>query len=157
MQQPFVVGILHRFGHLRHQRCRFFRLQRLFGDKFRQVLARNVLQTEVGQAVVLANIEDRHDPRMRQPSNALGLDQKPLAGLGSRLGPGQDHLEGRGPAELLVAGEIDHAHAAPAEFPHDEIGTNRTRRQAPRRRIGPVRHRTAGIERRGSVEIVRFR
>ena len=79
------------------------------------------LHRVVVQPVVLADAEDRHDVRVVQPRRGPGLAVEPADLLG---GPGDargQHLQGDVPAERLLLGLVDDAHAAAADLAEDAV------------------------------------
>ena len=77
------------------------------------------LHDVVVQPVLLADAEDRHDVGVVQPCSGprLTLEAGQLAGVEQGV-VGQD-LQGHVPAERLLLGLVDDAHAAPAYFAED--------------------------------------
>ena len=72
-------------------------------------------------AVVLADLVDRHDPRVVEEGDGLGLvpEAAELGVVCQNAGP--DHLEGDGPIERDLSGLVDDPHAAAAQFPADLV------------------------------------
>src|SRR4030095_4294723 len=71
---------------------------------------------EVGEPVVLADREDRHDARVREARDRFDLASESLARAGEVDVLGADELERDAPAEGALLGEEDEAHAAAAEL-----------------------------------------
>ena len=71
--------------------------------------------------LVLADLVDRHDPRMIEVGRRLGLGVEALdVGLVGELA-GQDHLEGDGAVEADLPGLEDDAHAAAGDLADDLV------------------------------------
>ncbi|MEZ4382371.1 MAG: hypothetical protein R3A79_13555 [Nannocystaceae bacterium] len=70
--------------------------------------------------VVLAELVDLDDVRVRQASHRPGLGEERGAALDGVGLAAVEHLEGDAAAELLVVGRVDRAHAAAAEHPEDD-------------------------------------
>ena len=90
--------------------------QRLTAQVLRQVAASDVLQHEVGLAVVLAHLEDLHHVGMQQTGRRPGLVAE--AGQSGRSGTdaGRNPLDRDRSMERAIAGPIDNAHAAAADL-----------------------------------------
>ena len=67
-------------------------------------------------AVVLADLVDRHDARVVEQGDGLGLVLEPAQLVVVGQDAGLDHLEGDGPVEADLAGLVDDAHAAAAQL-----------------------------------------
>src|SRR5262249_20301344 len=100
-----------------------------------QAAAGEVLQLEEWETVGLADVVDADYVRMLESGDDAGLGEEAGDGLGCGGGAGPDHLGGAGAAEPDLPGQVDHAHAATAEFAEDLIARYR-RRGATRRFIG---------------------
>ena len=74
---------------------------------------------------MLVDVEDLDDVRVLELGDGLGLGEEAGGGLGAGVGTGQDHLEGDGAVEPGLAGLVDDAHAAAAQFAHDLIARDR--------------------------------
>ena len=85
-----------------------------------QVLALEKLHGDVGQIVLLAGIEDRHNVLVLQPAGCLCLAEETLARIDQFVARellAQGHgLDRHDTADLRVLAQIDHAHRALAEF-----------------------------------------
>jgi hypothetical protein len=96
---------------------------------------RVVAATELG---VLAVVEDGDDARVLELADHLDLAEEALdhllalALVGHQIG--LDGLDGDAAIDARIPGVVDHAHAAAAELPGDDVATDR---QAPRARMGP--------------------
>ena len=77
-----------------------------------QAAALDVLHHDEVRALLLAPVVDRHDVRVVQVGGALRLTAEPLdeARIGGELR--EQHLDGDGAVEQLIAGEEDVGHAA---------------------------------------------
>ena len=115
------MGILDRLGDLHQQRGGLAWRQRSVGDLLRQALPLDEAHREIMLALVLADLEDRHDPRMIEVGRRLGLGMEaPDVGLVGELA-GQDHLECDGPVEAHLPGLEDDAHAAAGDLADDLV------------------------------------
>ena len=93
----------------------------------RQGPALDVLHHDERSPFGLAGVVDLHDVRMREAGGEAGLTHEPLA---ERLLRGEvlrDDFHGDGPVELIVAREVDHGHAAVAEYPFEAVAPGRKR------------------------------
>ena len=82
------------------------------GQALREALALDEAHGEIMLPLVLAHLEDRHDPRMIEVGRRLGLGVEPLdVDVVGELA-GKDHLERHGPVEAHLPGQEDDAHAA---------------------------------------------
>ena len=84
-------------------------------------LAVDVAHDEVDEALALADGVDRDDVRMGQPGGGLRLAGEALADVLLEGELGRQHLDGDPALEPLVAGAVDHAHAAAADLALDGI------------------------------------
>ena len=116
-----------------------------------QVVALQVLHRDVGEVLVFAGIEDRHDVAVLQPPRRLGLAEKTRARLGElgaiELLAQRHRLDRHLPADLRIVAEVDGAHRATAELPVDAVAAERrsVRRQCRGGRLGGRgRHRGLG-------------
>jgi hypothetical protein len=80
------------------------------------------------------------DVRVVELGDRLGLGEEPDEGVGPGVQPGEDDLEGDGPAGPELAGVVDDAHAAAAELA-DDLETRRIE-------VGPVGGAPEALERR---------
>jgi hypothetical protein len=90
------------------------------------------LHDDVGQAVVLAHVVDRHDVGVAQV--AVGARFLAKAGAHGGVGVGQEHLHGDGPIASGVYGAIDRGHGAAAQPLDQAIGASLLTGQAAQRR-----------------------
>src|SRR5215472_9045612 len=85
--------------------------------------------------LVLADIVDGHDPRMRQTAGRARLAKEPLAivlhGLGINTGNGNG-LDGNRAVDAWIAGAKDRAHGAPAKLGENLISSQLLHRPASR-------------------------
>ena len=89
-----------------------------------QRLARHVLHGDERPAVVLADIEDRHDVGMAKAPGGARLAREPLARrlvVDSLL----EQLDGDRAIDRGIAGEVEGAHAAVGNQPDDAIPSDR--------------------------------
>ena len=95
VQDAPLVGVVHRLGRLGHQpRPRPSGRPCTVGEPVGEAAALDQLHAEVVLAVVLADLVDRHDVRVVERGDRLGLVPEPpqLVVAGQLAGP--DHLEG---------------------------------------------------------------
>jgi hypothetical protein len=84
---------------------------------------------------VLAEVVQRHDVRVLQSCDRLGLGQEAGEAVRPGVGARQHHLQRYHPVQLEVPCPVDDAHAAPAQFAQDLVAGHRrpgrgSRRQA---------------------------
>src|SRR5262245_45781229 len=118
VNQAAGVGLLERAADLPQEvdRPRRWQRPRLF-DECLQVRSRQVLHDVVERPVFsVAVVVDLYRVRVRQRRGRLDLALEPAQVLGVAGALGTDDLEGTGPAQQDVLGEVDLAHAAFAEF-----------------------------------------
>ncbi len=86
------VGVIDRAGQYLDQAGRPHRRQRLAGQVAIQAAGGAVLQREVGQALVLADLVDLNDVGVRQPGHGLrlGTEAEQVLAVGPRRA---DHLQ----------------------------------------------------------------
>ena len=83
VQDAAQVCIMHRPGHNAHQPGTRARVFFEPGYVPFEVTAADQLEADIGTAAVLAHLVDRHDMRMVQPGDGLGLDAKALNCIGT--------------------------------------------------------------------------
>ena len=110
-----------RLGGLRDQSCGRPGIVDVAGHERHQAAAGHEFHAEVVLAVVRADLVDRDDARVVEQGDGLGLVPEPaqLVVAGEQAGP--DHLEGDGSIERDLAGLVDDAHAAAADFAADLV------------------------------------
>jgi hypothetical protein len=91
------------------------------GEDVVEGLAVDELHDVVMSAGLLAHGEDRHDVAVVQPRRRPRLALEALDVAGVAQGPGRQHLQRHAPAQRLLLGLVDHAHAAPAYLPYDSV------------------------------------
>ena len=89
--------------------------------------ARDVLEAEERQAVVLAHLKDLDNVGVLKPGNGLRLAPEPRQLVGPGRVAGADHLERDGALQGQVPGLVDDAHASAAEHFLDLVARNRNR------------------------------
>src|SRR5262249_18393887 len=93
------------------------------------VRAVDVLRDDVAGAVVgAADVEDRDDVRVIEVGDGAGFGQVGVGGFGTIHQLAVRNLDGAGPLQLPVVGEVDDAGPAPAEHLLDAVATD-VRRQ----------------------------
>ena len=88
-----AVRVVDRPGQGLHQLGRLAGRQRGAVATIVETAAVDVLELQVGPAVVIAQVVDLDDRRVFQARDGLGLGQKAGRGLGPGVGAGQDHLQ----------------------------------------------------------------
>ena len=121
MQDAPHMGMVHSLGRLGQKRCRGPGIVLEGRELLGEVSPLDELHAEVLLTLMVANFINRHDPRVIQQCDGLGLvlESPQLRVVSQHAGP--DHLEGDRPVEADLAGLVDHAHAAAAQFPVDLI------------------------------------
>jgi hypothetical protein len=100
--------------------CRLGRAGQLLG----QGAAFNELHGEVWSSVRVADVMELHDVGVLQSGHGLGLALKPRPLLWAGESAGEGHLESDEAIEGQVAGLVDDAHAAAADFLQDLVAGN---------------------------------
>ena len=122
----------------------------------RQAAAVDELHAEVVLAVVLADLVDRHDARVVEQGDGLGLVLEPAQLVVAGQDAGLDHLEGDGPVEARPAGP---RRRRPCRRGPARCGSRSRRkrtsspRTSPASRLegGPASLSPAGLDERGST------
>ena len=95
--------------------------QRSLGQALGEALPLDEAHREIMLAVVLADLEDRHDPRMVEVGGGLGLGVEAFdVGLVGELA-GEDHLERDGPVEAHLPGLEHDPHSAAGDLADDLV------------------------------------
>ncbi len=113
MDDALLVGVLDGAGHL------FEQMGGLAGRRaggVAEAAAGDELHGEERPAVDLANLVDLDDAGVLQPGCGLGLAAEALPFGGAGKDVAADHLEGDDTVEGQLAGPVDDAHAAGAQF-----------------------------------------
>ena len=112
-----LVRLLERRGHVAAESRDLLLRERAAGDVLRQRLAGHVLHDQEVDPVAAVEVVHRGDVRVVQPGQRLRFTAEPppcrLVGEHAR----RQHLEGDVAVEVLVAGAINLAHPAFAQFP----------------------------------------
>ena len=95
--------------------------ERPFHQPIRQRLPLEVLHDEELDAVLVPDVVERADVRMRELRDRLRLPLEPLADLGARGEVRGQDFDGNRAAEARVAGAVDLAHAAGADLADDLV------------------------------------
>jgi hypothetical protein len=149
MNDPPVVCVLHGVAHHGHQLQARSRIElatsgvlvqgypanKLHG-KERPAIFTHARFIDLGEAAVLKSGQDLH--RVLETNGELGRDEI-----------GADHLEGDGPARVLLLGLVDGAHAPFAPPAHDAVAADVRRR---RRFASHRSRRIVGDRRVGSAD-----
>jgi hypothetical protein len=116
-----LVRVVDGLSHLHHERGRLAQREGSAGQALGQALPFDEAHGEIMLPLMLADLVDRHDPRMVQVGRRLGLDGEPANGdLVGEL-TRQDHLERYGPIQAHLAGLEDDAHAAAGDLADDLV------------------------------------
>ena len=83
--------------------------------------ARQVLQCQIGAAVMLADLIDLHNVRVLQPRDGISLGSKPHSESSILGGMGVDHLDCHPPVQRTLAGFVHHPHSSPAQLGGDVV------------------------------------
>jgi hypothetical protein len=108
-------------GDLGRQFCRFPGREWAAGEVRSKRLARNELSNCVTNALVLPDVEEGHDVRVREGGDGPRFLLEPADALGIRSECGGKYLDRDISPEPRIAGAIDLAHAAAAERRHDLV------------------------------------
>ena len=109
------MGRVQRAGDLHGDLQRLIELQPAFLEAGGERLAFEVLDHEVRDIILLADVEERADVRMTQRRNEPGFAVEALPELRFAGERGRQNLDGDDPIEARVTGAIDLAHAARAD------------------------------------------
>ena len=90
-------------------------------DRLAQVAALEELHRHVGEAVLLAEVEDGDDVRVVELRRGLGLALEARRKSGSSARARRDRLEGHVAVQERVVGLVDLAHRALADLPDDPV------------------------------------
>ena len=120
------VRVVERRGHLAHEADHLLRLEaRALGEHLRDGLAVDELHGEVGQPALLAQVEERDDPRVGERAGDLRLVVEALdegAVLGARARDVEaDGLDRERPLDQGVEGLVDGPHGAVAQAARDLV------------------------------------
>ena len=116
MQHAAGMRRLHRIGHLGQEGSCLPRGQRPLREPFGKGRALDESHAVKGQAVMLANLEDRHDARVVKLRRGLRLAAKAGQVCRTRKIPPQEHLDGDSAAQAPLQGAIHHPHPAAADL-----------------------------------------
>src|SRR5262249_13668080 len=109
------VGVMHGASRGRREVRRRLWIERSGGEPVGEALALDELHGEVAPAVVLADLVDRHDMRVVETGDGLGLVAEASEVVVAGPGPCAEHLQRDEAVEGALAGLVDDAHAAAAE------------------------------------------
>ena len=112
-------------------------------------LTRDELHRVVADVPSCSHLEDRHDVGVVQPRRGARLAAEPLQGLLIVQGVPRQDLQRHPPAQRLLLGLVDHAHAAPAHLAEDAEVAQPLRPPAlgrGRSGVGPRRVAAAGLD-----------
>jgi hypothetical protein len=114
MHHALVVGELQGLADARDDGQSLFRPHLPVPHQGPQTHPVHVLHQEIEMAVGLPEIVDRHDGRMCQPGESLGLPGESLRELRLPFPARGEHLERDQPAQPGLPGLVHHPHPAPA-------------------------------------------
>ena len=116
------MGVVERVGDRAQDAQRPFGLELAFLlDQLSEVLAFDVAHGDVEDPVGFAGVEDRDDVRVVEARCELGLAQEALAEPRVVGELGREQLERRPSLQADLLGQVDDAHAAPADQPLDPV------------------------------------
>ncbi len=116
MHDTGIVSVLHGAGELLDQPGRVAGRLRCAGEELLEAATLDQLQRQIRQPLMLADIVNADDSRVRQPSHRGRLDAEPPQRVAAGMGPGQDHLQGDHPSQPQMPGLVDDPHAAAADL-----------------------------------------
>ena len=123
MHDPLPVRLVQRVGDLDAEAERLRERQRALAEPVRERLALEQLHDEVLRAVLVADVVERADVRMRELRDRLRLPLEPLANLGGGRQMLRQHLDRDGALEPRVPRLVDLSHPPGAERRQDLVGT----------------------------------
>src|SRR5262245_46420204 len=109
MNNAALVGVMHGLCELFNDLGSRFRRLRLASQRLIKASTSDVLQHAVGPAVVLTDLEDLHDVRMRQAGRGLDLRAE-TAAFDTVRAPGAEHFHSDQPLERDLSRQIHNAH-----------------------------------------------
>ena len=124
MRQPVVVRILQGVGDRDRERHRFADGQRPCREPRRERSSLDVLEREIGLALVVPEVEETRDAGVREGGRHEGVGEEAVA---CRLGPcdlRRQQLQGDEAPQLVVARTVDVAEPAPPEVRLEAIRTD---------------------------------
>ncbi len=116
MDHPAVMGVFDRHGDLAGQTGGLLWRQRPAGQPLGQAIPFDEAHRVVMTALVLAELENRHDARMLQLGGGRGLGVEAFDVLRAGETAAEDHLQGHHAVEPDLAGLEDDAHAAASDL-----------------------------------------
>jgi hypothetical protein len=90
-----------------------------FGQNVGEAPPRDILHGVIVHAPFAADGEDRHDVRMVEPGDRLGLAAKAVHGVFVDDGPEPQHFQGDVTVKRGLLGLVNHTHAATAKLAND--------------------------------------
>src|SRR5262249_38117534 len=121
MDHAARMGILDRFGDPSQEQGGFTRRQRPLYQPLSEALALDESHREVMLPLVLADLEDRYDPRMVEIRSGLSLVVKAPHIRFVRQFACPDHLQSDFAIQADLPGLVDDAHTAMGDFAEDLI------------------------------------
>ena len=135
MEDAPLVGVLDRPGDLGHQPRRGARVGGVRGQAARQAPAPDQLHAEVVAVLVFPDAVDRHDPRVIEVRDRLGLDaEPPEVGLPGEQA-GADHLDGDRTVQAHLP-RLEHDPHRPLTQAPDQLEVAEPRRGRGSREVG---------------------
>ena len=107
---PALVGMVHRLGHFRDE---FRRGPGVLGEPFESLvecIAFDQLHAEIALVLVMAHLVDRHDPRVVEQRDGLGLVLESAELVLARELRVADQLQGDAPIQTDLPGLVDDPH-----------------------------------------------
>ena len=123
MDEGVAMRGVQRVGDLRADAKQVRHRHRALGQTGRQRLAVQQLHHEVGGAVHVAHVKEGAHARVREARDGPGFAIETIARLVRDRHVGSEDLDGHEAVEPGVAGLVDLAHAAAAEWRQDLVRT----------------------------------
>ena len=119
------MGVVQRLGHRRRQSHGLVQRQPGLLEAGGQVGAVDELgDDEAGAVLGAAHVVDRHDVGVVEGGDGAGLGQVGFGVFGPADEPAVRHLDGDGPLQLLVVGQVDATEAALAQDPLNPVAAD---------------------------------
>ena len=141
-----IVGVLEGGADFRHDGQRLGRLELPFGQQLSQVGAVHVLHHDPRQVPVLIEVVHRHDARMGQAGERLGLAHEALLPARDRARRWEEDLDRHPPIQPRLPRGEHGAHASPPQAP-EQLVAGQSRSQPLPQRVEVI----DGVGRRAQV------
>jgi hypothetical protein len=89
-----------------------------------QASAAHVLQNQIGQSIVFADLEDLNDVGMVELRGSLSFSAEPFSFAGAGVLTRKDHFQGDDPVQVRLPGLVNDSHAAAAQLLDDVVGAD---------------------------------